>query len=176
MATIGRDEIIQALTELGALAKERGDNIVMILVGGALMVLVFGERESTRDLDVLILSPAESKKVRDLAKIIASVHGWPDDWLNDAAKGFLIGLSEGPVVFSAQGIEVRRPGFAQLLAMKLSAWRDELDISDAKRILREMSGSREEVWHSVAPYLTPGRELKARYAFDDLWESTNGET
>lgn len=58
----------------------------------------------------------------------------------------------------------------------LSAWRDELDISDAKRILREMSGSREEVWHSVAPYLTPGRELKARYAFDDLWESTNGET
>lgn len=176
MATIGRNEIIQALTELGALAKERGESIEMVLVGGALMVLVFGERESTRDLDVLILSPAESKKVRDLAKIIAAEHGWPDDWLNDAAKGFLIGLSEGPVVFSAPSIEVRRPGFAQLLAMKLSAWRDELDISDAKRILRELSGSREEVWHGVAPYLTPGRELKARYAFDDLWEATHGET
>lgn len=66
--------------------------------------------------------------------------------------------------FTAPGIEVRRPGFAHLLAMKLGAWRDELDISDAKRILREMSGSREEVWNSVAPYLTPGRELKARYA------------
>ena len=176
MATIGRKQIIEALTSLGALANERGDKIEMILVGGALMVLVFGERESTRVLDVLIVAPAEAKRVRELAKVVAAEHGWPDDWLNDAAKGFLVGVSEGPAVFSAPGIEVRRPGFAQLLAMKLSAWRDELDISDAKRILKEINGSREEVWESVAPYLTPGRELKARYAFEDLWEATRGET
>ncbi len=87
----------------------------------------------------------------------------------------MVGVSEGPIIFSAVGIVVRRPGFPQLLAMKLSAWRDELDISDARRILGELSGSREEIWQTVSPYLLPGRELKARYAFEDLWEATHGE-
>lgn len=69
---------------------------------------------------------------------------------------------------------VRRPSFAQLLAMKLCAWRDELDIGDARRLLRELTGSKEEIWENVAQFLTPGRELKARYAFDDLWEGMHG--
>ena len=175
MATIGRDEIIDALTKLGALSQNEGEPIQLILVGGGVMVLVFGERDSTRDLDVLIVTPAEGRKVKELAKIVALERGWPDDWLNDAAKGFLVGVSEGPIIFSAVGIEVRRPGFPQLLAMKLSAWRDELDISDARRILRELNGSREEIWQAVSPFLSPGRELKARYAFEDLWEATHGE-
>lgn len=175
MATIGRVEIIEALTQLGVLAKAEGESIELVLVGGAVMVLVFGERESTRDLDVLIVAPAEARKVKELAKVVAAERGWTDDWLNDAAKGFLVGVSEGPIIYSAPGINVRRPGFQQLLAMKLGAWRDELDISDARRILKEMSGTREEIWQSVSPYLPPGRELKAKYAFDDLWETTHGE-
>jgi len=31
-----------------------------------------------------------------------------------------------------------------------------------------------EVWLSVEPHLQPGRELKAKYAFDDLWEESHG--
>jgi hypothetical protein len=109
--------------------------------------------------------------VRELAQIIADERGWPEDWLNDGAKGFLIGLSPGPVVFSAPGIEVRSPATGQLLAMKLSAWRDDVDIADARRLLQEMSGSRAEIWQAVEPYLVPGDELKAQYAFADLWEA-----
>ncbi|MBA3994011.1 MAG: hypothetical protein C0469_10840 [Cyanobacteria bacterium DS2.3.42] len=175
MAIFGREEIIDALTKLGALSQSEGETIELILVGGGVMVLVFGERDSTRDLDVLIVTPTESRKVKELAKVIALERGWADDWLNDAAKGFLVGVSEGPIIFSAVGIVVRRPGFPQLLAMKLSAWRDELDISDARRILGELSGSREEIWQTVSPYLLPVREIKARYAFEDLWEAAHGE-
>jgi len=75
----------------------------------------------------------------------------------------------------ATGIQVRRPATAQLLAMKLSAWRDDIDIADARRLLQEMSGSREDIWQAVEPYLVPGDELKAQYAFADLWETYHGD-
>ena len=58
--------------------------------------------------------------------------------------------------------------------MKLSAWRDDLDVEDARRLLQECRGTREDVWREVERYVVPGRELKARYAFDDLWESEHG--
>ncbi|MND04620.1 hypothetical protein D3C83_249800 [compost metagenome] len=62
----------------------------------------------------------------------------------------------------------------QLLAMKLSAWRDDVDIADAAKLLPVIQGSRDQVWTMVEPHIVRGRELKARYAFDDLWESQHG--
>jgi len=174
MASITKQEILDALKHLGELALAQGEQIELVLMGGALMVILFGERQSTRDLDVLIISPPESAKLRQLAQKVGMEHGWPADWLNDAAKGYLIGLSDGQVVFSAPGITVKRPSFAQLLAMKLSAWRDELDIIDARRLLKELSGTKQEIWQMICPYLVPGDELKAQYAFDDLWETAHG--
>lgn len=175
MATLTRQEIIDALARLGQLAEARGSRIELVLVGGALMVLVYEARESTRDVDAIILAPREVGTVRNLAQIVAGEQGWPDDWLNDGAKGFLIGLSDGPVVFSSPGIEVRSPATAQLLAMKLSAWRDDVDIADARRLLQAMSGARAAIWQEVEPYLIPGNELKAQFAFADLWEALHGE-
>jgi hypothetical protein len=115
--------------------------------------------------------------VRTWATVIAREYGWPDDWLNDAAKGYLIGVSRGPILLEAPGIEVRQPAIEQLLAMKLCAWRDDVDIADAGRLLSDLaSGSnRVDVWQRVIPYLAPGRELKAQYAFEDLWESVYGD-
>lgn len=127
------------------------------------------------DVDALILAPSDAAVVREFAQIVADERGWPSDWLNDGAKGFLIGLSAGPLVFAASGIEVRSPATAQLLAMKLSAWRDDVDIADARRLLQEivqdLSGNRAAIWQQVEPYLIPGDELKAQYAFADLWET-----
>ncbi len=116
--------------------------------------------------------------VRNLARQVAEEQGWPEDWLNDGAKGYLVGLSDGPSLFSAAGIDVRSPSVTQLLAMKLSAWRDDLDITDARRLLQELvrTQSQEEIWHTLEPYLIPGDELTAQYAFWDLWESLYGTT
>ena len=175
MATFTRKEIAEGIERLGQLAVESGIQIDLVLVGGALMVLRFHARESTRDVDVAILMPAEARKVREFAHTVAAEQGWPNDWLNDGAKGYLIGLSSGPVILSAPGIEVRSPSIAQLLAMKLSAWRDDIDIADASRLLEEMKGDRDETWQEVAPYLIPGTELKARYAYADLWEARRGK-
>ena len=69
-----------------------------------------------------------------------------------------------------------------LLALKpaLLRWnnclRDDLDISDARRLLQEIKSGRakDEIWQSLEPYLVPGDELTAQYAFLDLWESLYG--
>lgn len=58
--------------------------------------------------------------------------------------------------------------------MKLSAWRDDLDIEDARLLLARLPGEKDAVWSSIEPHVVPGRELKARYAFDDIWELDRG--
>ena len=83
----------------------------------------------------------------ETAAKVAVAFELPSDWLNDAAKGYVHGLS---------------------------AWRDDLDVEDPRRLLKECRGAREDVWRDVERHVVPGREMKARYAFDDLWETERG--
>jgi len=177
MAILTRDDIRAGLSRLGQLAGERGITIELVVVGGAAMALAYEARNVTRDVDALIVSPRNAESVRLLAESVAMEREWPADWLNDAAKGFLIGVSAGPVIFSAPGIVARRPATAQLLAMKLSAWRDDVDIGDARILLRDLDSlsGRDAAWEQVRQYVLPGSELKAHYAFMDLWEAVYGD-
>lgn len=121
MALLTKQEIIQALERLGDLAQQQGHSVELLLVDGAAMVLIYDARPSTHDVDVLIPSPPEAQIVRNLARQVAQEYELPIDWLNDEAKGYLVGVSQGEAIFSAPGIVVKSPAIAQLLAMKLSA-------------------------------------------------------
>lgn len=175
MSKLTKNEICDALKRLGELAVRDQTQIRLLAVGGAVMALRFGLRNSTRDVDVVILAPEERNLVRKLATQVAVERGWPTDWLNEAAKGFLHGRSPTEEVVSFPGLELLSPSVQQLLAMKLCAWRDELDISDARSLLGMLNGPRAAIWEQLEPYLVPGSELKARYAFDDLWEAANDQ-
>ncbi|MFL5802420.1 MAG: DUF6036 family nucleotidyltransferase, partial [Roseiflexaceae bacterium] len=153
MALLTRRDIITALERLGQLALANGYTLHLVIVGGAAMVLGYNARQSTHDIDALFLPPPEAHIVRAWARVIAQEYCWTDDWLNDAAKGYLVGLSSGPVLLEAPGIEVRQPAVEQLLAMKLCAWRDDVDIADASRLLTDLAhtGRREELWRRLVP-------------------------
>jgi len=110
MALIGKNEMIEALARLGERALQRGEAVEIIVLGGSAMMLALDARPSTRDVDVVLLSP-EPAKLRETASVVAAEKGWPADWLNDAAKGYLVGQSDGPMIFSAPGIHARRPSF-----------------------------------------------------------------
>jgi hypothetical protein len=167
-------EITQALQELGKLALEQGESIELMVVGGAFMVLAYEARPATKDVDALILAPPKTLIVRQLAEQIALEKGWPTDWLNDGVKGFLKGISMGEVLLESPGIIVHAPSIFQALAMKLGAWRDDTDIRDALYLLRQLTHqNKDKIWQSIEPYLVPGTELKAQYAFEDLWEKLN---
>ena len=82
------------------------------------MVLGFEAREATKDIDVVICAPAAAR-VRQLATALAEELGWPADWLNDAAKGFVGQPSPGQILLEAPGIIARGVAATHQLALKL---------------------------------------------------------
>lgn len=168
---LSRDDIRRALL---ALAGELGETPVrceIVVVGGAAVVLLYGAREATKDVDVVILSGGDAALVRRAVQRVGGALDLPDDWLNDAAKGYVHGLALGDVLIDEPALLVRALAPHQLLAMKLSAWRDDVDIEDARLLLGKLSADQDEVWRLVEPHVVPGRETKAYYAFCDLWEA-----
>jgi len=174
MERLTKADIRRALEALAAALPPGTTAAELWVVGGAAMVLLYGARETTKDVDAFTLDTTGSPALRVAAAAVASQLGLPADWLNDGAKGYMKGLAPGEVLFSDARLIVRSVAPHQLLAMKLSAWRDDLDVGDARLLLSKVPGDRESVWRQVERHLVPGRELKAQYAFDDLWEADRG--
>jgi hypothetical protein len=171
-----RADILRALGALADALPAAHPPCEIWVVGGAALVLLYASRETTRDVDGFALDAAAAAEVRAASISVAADLGLPSDWLNDGAKGYLHGLAPGDVLFSSRSLIVRSVATQQLLAMKLSAWRDDLDVGDARLLLSKLAGDRAEVWKLVEPYLVPGRQLKAQYAFEDLWEADRGHS
>lgn len=168
---LNKDEILRALKRLGELAHKRGDHLSFLVLGGSAMVLQYGARQATQDIDVVAL-PGNAPEWRSLAAKVAEEFDWPQDWLNDGAKGFVHGEIASSSQLEYDGLHLTFPEPEQLLAMKLMAWRDDRDIDDAMTILKSISKrSKEEIWERLQAYVVPGVELKVQYAFEDLWEA-----
>jgi hypothetical protein len=94
------------------------------------MVLAFDARPSTADVDVDV-DPAE--EVMAVARSIASRHGWPEQWLGDAAKGFIPAFKdpEWRPVFKVGRIEIVSADERTMLAMKMRASRGSRDVEES---------------------------------------------
>jgi len=156
-------------TELGA--NDRRAQIA--ITGGAALVLLFDARETTKDVDAYFVQP-DPPIIRAAAAKVARDLALPEDWLNDAAKGYFVAISEGPTVYESTSLIVRAVAIEQLLAMKLAAWRDAIDRGDARLLIAELPGTREEIWSNVRQFVPVNYADKASYAFDDLWDSVHG--
>jgi hypothetical protein len=80
-------------------------------------------------------------------------------------------------LYQSDGITVRTVALAHLLALKLMAWRDDVDFNDALVILQALAqdpgvdcSTREKTSELVDPYFVPARRMKASYALEELWE------
>ena len=142
----------------------------IVVAGGAALVLLFGARDSTKDVDALFLRP-QAAIVRNAAARVADRLRLPSDWLNDGAKGYFVGISSGEILHASPSLSVRAASVEQLLAMKLGAWRDAVDRGDARILLSHLHGSKEEVWSRVEKFVSPTEQDKASYAFEDLWDA-----
>ena len=166
-------DIRAAFAALASELERSGQEAEIVVAGGAALVLLFGARTTTKDVDAYFLPPNPSA-VRTAAAHVASQLGLPHDWLNDAAKGYFVTVTTGEVLYTAPSLVVRAASIPQLFAMKLAAWRDAIDRDDARLLLVRMRGSREDIWKQTES-LVPRNDLqKASYAFDDLWESVHG--
>ena len=170
---LSADDIKKAFATLSADLANRGERAQIAITGGAALVLLFNARETTKDVDAFFIQP-DPPRMREAAARVARDLELPEDWLNDAAKGYFVAISEGEVVYESPALVVQAVTTEQLLAMKLAAWRDAIDRNDAGLLLSKVSGTAKEIWSRVEPFVPRSYLDKASYPFDDLWDSIHG--
>lgn len=138
MPEFGRAEIRDALDELSeALARDRRRAHIH-MVGGGAMIMLYGRRTLTGDIDVAI---AEGHgPVLDAVRRIAMRRGWPTTWLNEQASMYRPQAADPAPrpLYSSPSLTVMGASPEYMLAMKLQAARGA-DAGDL-RLLLELCG------------------------------------
>jgi len=141
--SLTKTDILRALNRMGELAQSKGLTLDVALYGGAVFTVVYGSRESTKDVDAIV---RPSEPVHQLALQVAREQDLPEDWLSDDVRQFLAtneakrrlaSLEIGP------GLVVSVPTAAYLLALKVQACRAPLpgyagDQEDILFLVRKM--------------------------------------
>ena len=159
-----RETILEAFSLLSTYLKKQEVHAEICLLGGTAMVLAFQARQSTKDVDA-IFAPVGA--VRQVARLVADELDLPQDWLNDAAKGFASekGTFEPLTGLAFENLRIQTPTAEYLLAMKVMAARvaiadirgDKEDIAFLARLLALKSP--EEALTIVEKYYDPARIL-----------------
>ena len=111
----------------------------LYLVGGAVMCLALDARYATRDVDALF---KPTRIIRQAAARVAATANAPEEWLNDAVKGYLSPRGDFDPFLELPHLRVfvARPPY--LLAMKCAAMRlgEEFhDVDDVRYLLRYLN-------------------------------------
>jgi hypothetical protein len=173
---LSREDILSALEELNRLFAERDVIGELCLFGGAVMVLAFQARLSTKDVDA-VFQP--SPVVREAAGEVARRRNWPDGWLNDGVKGFLSAHHEvtaGPLP-QFPNLRLTMPTPEYLLAMKCLASRlgagagEGDDLADIVFLIRHLRlPTPAAVMDLVTAYYPPDRvPAKAQFLVESLF-------
>ena len=141
------------------------------------MALAYSTRRVTKDIDA-VFEPKSS--VYEAAARVAENLGLPEDWLNDAAKGFMPGKDEDPrPVPDIEGIEITTASPQYLLAMKLMAMRFGEDDEDIEILIHECGLNNAQEALELLERMYPSREPlpKTRFFLEELFSrNADGET
>lgn len=139
----GKDQIDSYLKEVAKQYRKlnrKGMPAEITLIGGASILINYGFRDSTYDVDALIQA---SSSMKDAINFVTDTMGLPNGWLNDDFKHTasytprLVTFSQYYRTFS-NVVTIRTITGEYLVAMKLKAFRQyKHDISDIVGILRE---------------------------------------
>ena len=116
--------------------KDRETKGEILIVGGAVMCVVYLSRHSTKDVDGVF---APTAILRDIIEIVGEKNGLESDWLNDGAKGYVNENIEKDVYLILSNLTVWSPVPEYLLAMKcLSSRADSYDAEDIRFLLTHL--------------------------------------
>lgn len=166
---LSANEIRTCLQELNDELCAKGIQGEICLYGGAVMCLAYAARPSTKDVDA-IFEPTQT--IRSIVQQVAQSHDLPDDWLNDAVKGFVVPHPQR-ILFELSCLRVYIPEPDYLLAMKsMTARVDTQDRSDIEFLIKKLDiRSAEEVFKIIENYYRKQQIKPAtRYFIEELFE------
>ncbi len=160
--------ILNLFRALNAELATRGVKGEIGICGGAVMCLVFKARASTKDVDA-IFEP--TREIRDASRAVAAHLRVPEDWLNDAAKGYFLTPPPTHNLLELPNLRVWAPQAEYMLAMKcISARFDSHDLDDARFLLNHLSVKTvDQACHIIEQYYP--RKLippKTQYLLEEL--------
>ena len=139
----------------------------LALYGGAVFTLVYGSRETTKDIDGIIRPTEIGQR---LVKAVAKEQDLPDDWLNPDVQQFLSPFDQRRPFPSKEyepGLNITIPTANYLLALKLNACRQPLpgylgDEADIRFLLSKMKPTSVEEIEVIHNRFFIGEGLHAR--------------
>lgn len=183
--SLSQAQIEEGFGLMGERALAAGCVVDVAVYGGAALVLALNAREATQDVDAVFEN--DKHFVRQAALEVAREKGWPDDWLNDAVKGFLSTRDQGTdhkTLFRTYPSE-DRPGLRvyiavpeYLFAMKAMAMRlggvdVSQDIEDLKTLAQEIGlSTAQEALDLVAAFYPRSRiPAKTQFGLEELFDT-----
>lgn len=166
---LSKEKILSLFESLNELLRKENEVGEVGLVGGAVMCLVYNARQSTKDIDA-IFKPTQT--IRRLVRAIAGQESLPEDWLNDAAKGFIVEGFNRVSILNLSHLRVWVPEPKYMLAMKcLSARWDSHDKMDVQILIEHLKFKKpEEVFRLIEGYYPKSRiPPKTQFFIEELF-------
>lgn len=142
------------------------------------MILHYGARRATRDVDTLPLR-GDVAELRRAVREVAHERNLPEDWMSDAAKGFADILPRDfsdrliPLDLQLERLRLYVLSRPEQAALKIVALREQ-DLEDLEILMRGMSRSDKEVLVAVMRHVAASRPdwaQKIRYfLLEQGWE------
>ena len=162
MLLFSPETVRQTLRDLAEELQEAGVPTKIEVVGGAAVALQVGRDALTRDIDALFV-PSEA--LTEVTSRMARERGWPEDWLNDAAKQFVSHYdepSDWDVYLDEGGVTILVARSPLLLAMKLHAARGQRDLPDIRRLIESCELPTSEQAEAIFDRYYPQESLSTR--------------
>jgi len=170
--------------ELGDELEQRGFRrpVRMMIVGGAYMLLTMHTRQSTQDVDVMLLDypdthikTKETKAFLSAVYAVASRHKMKRKWLNDVVADFIRDMAPHPQLSLWQTygkLQVYVPTQEYILALKLMVYREK-DKNDVAALLQACRVTSREQAQAIVDRVVPDKQYQELYilnnTFDELF-------
>lgn len=169
------EQIEKYLEEINSILNKTNSEGEIILAGGAVMALVYGARNSTKDIDALF---KPSDKFRNIINSVARKYNLNSDWLNDGVKGFFTDKMHTNVYKKYSNLIVYTLDAESMLALKLTSARfDSHDQDDSIYLMNVLKINSLEDLFAIVDKLIPMNRLtiNCHYFILDTFEKYKGK-
>jgi len=170
-----KDRILELLNQINQELKIRELRGEIILLGGAVMTVVFNARGSTDDIDALY-HPKDA--FSEIISKIGIEEGLPKKWLNDAVALYIPGEVEKEIYLELSNLIIYNGSPHYMLALKLAACREEEgspDEEDIEFLVKHLQLQSAKDALDIAYEYVPVRAIspRANWVLESIFEELN---